>query len=251
MRAGRAGLLLLLLLLVSSLSAQEAPDVAAIDDPAVATVTALLLSERMLLQEAIERYVAMTRERPESAARLAQLQESLDEEIDKEAEALPDRLDQLVEIASRAGADLDRKLADELQTVRQIGEHVRRIRLLEQQLATLEGRTESGETGALSGTWDLVLLPIDQKGSCVLEQSGAVVSGTYRLQGGYSGSLQGTLVNRKLYLVRIDSRLGKIMEFEAFVSADGDILRGTWLNYELAGAEGSTGHWTATRRAAR
>jgi hypothetical protein len=78
-----------------------------------------------------------------------------------------------------------------------------------------------------------------------------VITGTYRLQGGYSGSLQGTLVNRKLYLVRIDSRLGKMMELEGFVGSDDNTLRGTWLNYELAGAEGSTGHWSATRRATR
>jgi hypothetical protein len=51
-----------------------------------------------------------------------------------------------------------------------------------------------------------------------------------------------------VYLVRIDTQLGKIMELEGFLSADGKQMRGTWLNYELAGAEGSTGHWSATRR---
>jgi len=91
-------------------------------------------------------------------------------------------------------------------------------------------------------------MPIEQRGSCVLRQTGAVVSGTYRLQGGYSGSLQGTLVNRQVYLVRIDSQLGKMMELEGFLSSDGKQIRGTWLNYELAGADGARGHWSATLR---
>jgi hypothetical protein len=226
-----------------------APDVSAIDDPAIAVVTALLVAERTLLAEALERYRALVRERPEPLGRLAQLRQELDAELAKESGAVVERLDQLVEVAGQAGATVGERVEAELETVRLIGGHVRRIALLERQLDALEGGRSEEEVGALSGTWDLVLLPLDQKGSCVLEQSGAVVSGTYRLQGGYSGSLQGTLVNRKVYLVRIDTQLGKIMELEGFASADGRTLSGTWLNYELAGAAGSTGHWTATRRA--
>jgi hypothetical protein len=79
---------------------------------------------------------------------------------------------------------------------------------------------------------------------------GTLVSGTYELDGGWSGSLQGTLVDRKVFLVRIDSKLGRMMELEGFLAAEGDRVRGTWLNYELAGGEGSTGHWSATKRAA-
>ncbi|HXV75742.1 MAG TPA: hypothetical protein VD788_05430, partial [Candidatus Polarisedimenticolaceae bacterium] len=61
-------------------------------------------------------------------------------------------------------------------------------------------------------------------------------------------SLQGTLVKRKVYLVRIDSELGKSMELEGFLSTDGSTIKGSWLNFELAGAEGSTGQWSATKR---
>ena len=59
---------------------------------------------------------------------------------------------------------------------------------------------------------------------------------------------KGGLVNRKVYLVRIDSKLGKSMELEGYLSADGKRIRGTWLNFELAGREGATGQWSATRR---
>lgn len=225
------------------------PDIAAIEDPAIATMTALLVVERTLLAEALERHHALALERPGALSRLAQLRTELDAELAKDAEANPERLDELAAVVGQAGADLDQRLAVELESVRRIAGHVRRVALLERQLDVLEGGRAAEETGVLSGTWDLVLLPLDQKGSCVLEQSGAVVTGTYRLQGGFSGSLQGTLVNRKVYLVRIDSRLGKIMELEGFASADGRTISGTWLNYELAGAAGSTGHWAATRRA--
>ena len=77
---------------------------------------------------------------------------------------------------------------------------------------------------------------------------GAVINGTYELEGGWTGSLQGTLVNRKIFLVRIDSKLGKSMELEGYLSSDGERSRGSWLNYELAGSEGATGQWTAERQ---
>ena len=38
------------------------------------------------------------------------------------------------------------------------------------------------------------------------------------------------------------------MEFEGYLSSDGGSIRGSWLSYELAGSEGSTGQWSATRR---
>ena len=40
------------------------------------------------------------------------------------------------------------------------------------------------------GTWELALMPIDHRGTARLVQSGALVSGTYELEGGWSGSLQ-------------------------------------------------------------
>jgi len=241
--------LLLVFTTAAPVVGQEDLELPQSDDPAVMTVTALLRTELRLLEEALERYRSLTRQRPDAVARLSRLHESIDTEVGKEVDAVPDRLDQLLEIAAQAGSDLDVRLRIEREAVARIRGHVRRITLLERELAELEGRREPESAGPLSGTWDLVLMPLDQKGSCVLQQNGAVVSGTYRLQGGYSGSFQGTLVNRKVYLVRIDSRLGKMMEFEGFLSADGDVIRGSWLNYELAGAEGSTGQWAATRRA--
>jgi hypothetical protein len=91
-------------------------------------------------------------------------------------------------------------------------------------------------------------MPLQHRGTFNLRQSGAIISGTYRLDGGWSGSLQGTLVNRKVYLVRIDSKLGKSMELEGVLSSDGETIRGTWLNYELGAGDGSSGQWAANKQ---
>ena len=53
---------------------------------------------------------------------------------------------------------------------------------------------------------------------------------------------------RKVFLVRIDSKLGRMMELEGFLSGEETVIRGTWLNYELAGGEGASGHWSARKR---
>ena len=63
-------------------------------------------------------------------------------------------------------------------------------------------------------------MPLEQHGLFVLRQAGTLVSGTYELDGGWTGSLQGTLVNRKVFLVRIDSKLGRMMELEGFLSGE-------------------------------
>ena len=100
----------------------------------------------------------------------------------------------------------------------------------------------------MTGVWDVVLLPKEQRGTFDLSQTGAIVTGTYRLSGGFSGSLRGTLVRTKLYLERIDSQLGRSMELEGRLSTDQQKILGTWLSYELADGYGSNGHWSATRR---
>jgi hypothetical protein len=123
---------------------------------------------------------------------------------------------------------------------------MRRIALLEDQIAQLEARAER-RTGPLHGTWSVTLLPTGQRGTFQLDQSGAVVAGTYQLEGGWSGSLQGTIVGRKVRLVRIDSKLGRSMEFEGYVSADGSRIRGTWSSYDVSDGATPSGQWSAVR----
>ena len=140
-----------------------------------------------------------------------------------------------------------RQIFDSQKTlVGRIIDRKRKLELMDEQLGDA-GRREAADSGPLTAAWRVVLMPREQNGVFNLTQTGTLVSGTYTLAGGWSGSLQGTLVNRKVYLVRIDSKLGRSMEFEGAISGDGGTISGTWLNYDLGGEGGAQGQWSATR----
>jgi hypothetical protein len=146
------------------------------------------------------------------------------------------------------GAEANRRLIFEAQQnlVSRIIDRKRKLDLMGEQMDDA-GSREEPDTGPLTGAWRVVLMPREQNGAFNLIQTGTLVSGTYTLAGGWSGSVQGTLVNRKVYLVRIDSKLGRSMELEGVLSGDGSTISGTWLNYDLGGEGGAQGQWSATR----
>lgn len=204
--------------------------------------------ERTMLEDARDRYDALARRMADLRGEIELVRGALGDAV-REREA-PDsrRLNQLAEQLERAEAERAGLLLSERLLLDRISQHLRRLELFEQEVEDLEARQEGAE-GLLSGSWDIVLMPTGQRGTVALQQAGALLSGTYELEGGWTGSLQGTLVNRKVFLVRIDSKLGKSMELEGFLSSDGTRIRGSWLNYELAGGDGATGQWTAQRQA--
>lgn len=211
---------------------------------AAEAVAATLEVERTLLAEDLVRHERLATARGRSLELLGELYDKLDAAVRQEAgteavESLLERIEQ-AERQRSDGLIRERVLIDRLR------ERQRRIALLQDSLADLEARVEEA-TGPLEGRWDVTLLPIKQQGSFTLHQSGTVVSGTYRLDGGWTGSIQGTLVNRKTHLVRIDSKLGRSMEFEGFLSGDGSRIRGTWLSYDLSGEGPPSGQWSAVR----
>jgi hypothetical protein len=212
-------------------------------------LTVVIEIERAMLEQSRARHEALTRRRGDLLEEIALLRGALDDAVGERASPDHRRIQQLAEQLERIESERAGLALTERLIVDRVAQHLERLVLFEEQLEALEAREERVE-GRLTGTWDLVLLPIEQRGTAVLDQSGALVSGTYQFEGGFNGSLQGTLVNRKVFLVRIDSRLGKSMELEGYLSSDGKRIRGSWLNYELAGGEGATGQWTAERRAA-
>lgn len=125
-----------------------------------------------------------------------------------------------------------------------------RLGLLAQRIATLEASIPS-QREAVTGVWDLTMLPGGEQGIFALFQSGTIVKGQYVLDGPFSGSLDGTLIDRKIMLHRIDSRLGRSMDFSGFLSADGEMIRGSWENYDLSDGQPRTGSWSARRRSPR
>ena len=217
------------------------------EDQAEAAVTVLLRTEKALLTEDLQDYRSLVTQRNQTTLRLTELASTLDGVVLDPGTTPKSRLRSLILRISRTQSDLS-ALNEQLgRLATSSRDRRRKIRLLEQQLAELAGREQEPQ-GILTGRWELVFRPLEQRGNCELEQNGTLVTGTYNLTGGLSGSFEGTLVQRKLVLERIDSRLGRIMSLEGYLSSDGQRISGTWLNYELAGGEGATGQWTATRR---
>jgi hypothetical protein len=216
---------------------------------AAEAVTSALTVERTMLEEDLLRHADASRRRSAADARLEQVRQSLEATLrDRQSAGAAERLERALVESDQAETERDGLYTAERALLERIRDGLRRIALLEQELDRLQGQRAQHQLGVLSGTWNLTLMPLEQRGSAILRQEGTLVNGTYQLEGGWSGSLQGTLVNLKVLLHRIDSRLGKSMELEGYLSSDGRVIRGTWLNYELAGGAGATGQWIAERR---
>jgi hypothetical protein len=99
---------------------------------------------------------------------------------------------------------------------------------------------------AVSGRWAVTLDPGSQRGVFRMSLDGAIVTGDYTLEGGYSGSLRGTLVNDRLRIERVDSRLGFTSVFYGRVARDAASITGTWEATTL-GEGASAGVWKAVR----
>ena len=129
----------------------------------------------------------------------------------------------------------------------QIAESRERIRIFQDRIAGLR-RAAPQEPESLSGTWDVTLLPSGDRGVFTLRQSGTLLSGEYQLDGGWKGSLQGTLVNNKIVLHRIDSRLGPSADLDGTVSIDLRSVKGIWQSRVLNDGSPSSGSWTGRKR---
>ncbi len=107
----------------------------------------------------------------------------------------------------------------------------------------------STDAGVLTGKWDLTVHP-GLSGTAYLVHQGTLVSGTYELSGGWTGSLRGTVVANKIRLERIDSQLGFAAIFygEVNLKADPDVIQGRWEATQLATGLPSAGGWRASRK---
>jgi len=248
MRSQRRMLLIAAAILLFA-PAQRAAEPEESQDAAVTALTSSLAVEQTLLEEDRTRYLDAASRRRAALARLQQLHEALDAAVQRDDPAAGEQIERLTSQLEQAEGQRTELRISERVLLDRILDRLRRVQLFEEQLARLRDR-EPPEAGLLTGTWDVVLLPHDQRGTFQLNQTGTIVTGTYRLSGGFSGSLQGTLVQNKLFLQRIDAQLGRSMELEGRLASDTNRIRGTWLSYELAEGQGASGQWSATRRAA-
>jgi hypothetical protein len=105
-----------------------------------------------------------------------------------------------------------------------------------------------GPDAPLTGTWQLAVEP-GQEGIAYIQQQGTLVTGTYALSGGFSGSFRGTFVAGKVRLERIDSQYGFAAIFYGRLVGRGRNarLQGNWEATQLASGLPSMGSWTARR----
>jgi hypothetical protein len=203
--------------------------------------------QRVLLAEDLERYERLAERRTDLAARLTRIYRTLDGALQNEEEGSLDRIETLTVQIGEMEGERTELLASQRLLVNSIRDRQRTVALIEEALSTMPNFPRK-VSGPLVGSWDVMLMPAQQGGTFILQQTGTLISGTYTLDGGWEGSLQGTLVNRKIYLVRIDSKKGRMMELEGYLAADGINIRGTWLSYEVLGGDGSRGQWSAEKR---
>jgi hypothetical protein len=101
----------------------------------------------------------------------------------------------------------------------------------------------------LSGRWTVTVEPGEQRGIFQMKLEGTLVSGDFTLEGGYSGSLRGTLISDRLRIERVDSRLGFSTVYFGRVARDGNSIAGTWESTALGGGAPGSGRWRAVREA--
>jgi hypothetical protein len=113
-------------------------------------------------------------------------------------------------------------------------------------IALLEGDTGPARAAdAVSGRWRVAIQPQNATATFDFRLDGTVVSGTYKIDGGTSGSFRGTFAAGNLRLLRIDAQGGTDGVWLGTV-ANGHIT-GTWTANELASGQPAQGDWTAVR----
>lgn len=138
----------------------------------------------------------------------------------------------------RAGEERRRAVASRLV------ERGRRIAFLSDEVT--RRRSGRSPTDPLTGRWEVVVNPGPRRGVYRLVLDGTLVSGDYGLDGGFRGSLRGTLVGERVTLQRIDAERGFDATFYGRVNAQQKRITGTWEATTLAPTTGPTaGTWVA------
>lgn len=122
-----------------------------------------------------------------------------------------------------------------------------KVEALQAEIQARQGEARAEDP--LTGRWRVAVEPGGLEGYFDLELNGTLVEGTYELSGGWTGSLKGTLVERKVRLERIDSQLGFAAVFYGwlFPQEEPPRLQGTWEGTQLGAGLPSSGTWVAQR----
>ncbi|HUO87207.1 MAG TPA: hypothetical protein VM617_07430 [Thermoanaerobaculia bacterium] len=218
--------------LAASAAAQGASDLA---------TRRLLELERRLLAEDLVALDAARAGAAEAAALLDELSESLAATAGGGSSTGLAGLEAALADAAQAQATASRRLDDALDG---IGERLRRVRLL---AAAVGVAGEGTVPDVLTGRWQVTISPGEVGGEFQLDQSGTLVAGSYRLDDGSRGSLEGTLASGLVRLRRIDLTSGFDSVFEARVEPAAGRLEGRWQATVLGRGGAGGGEWVAVR----
>ncbi len=214
---------------------------------AIYSLSVQLEIEQRRLDDALQRYHDHGQARDDRRARLSRAYEEIDAmvegRVESDAAQIAAREQDIVQLEEEASVQA--REGREIRTV--MREAHERIAILSDRIAGLR-KTLPSDTESLTGIWDVTYLPSGDKGAFTLRQSGTLLAGEYSFDGGWKGSLQGTFVNDKLLLHRIDSKLGRSSDLEGTLAPDGRTIRGTWNNYILSGGQPVTGSWVGRKR---
>jgi hypothetical protein len=199
-----------------------------------------------MINEAARQYRQVALERAAADQELVTAQDRLDREAVRAREVTASSLASLYRelLGARGRVEVVRQEGDtKLHELRRLlGERD----ALARRVTDLKNRLPLQEE-LLTGVWDVTWMPAGVQGTFYLDQSGTLVTGQYRLGAHGSGSLQGTFINGKLFLQRIDAERGRDAELEGVIDPDGSRIRGTWQAYELVQGGLPQGQWVAKR----
>lgn len=154
--------------------------------------------------------------------------------------------------------DLEDRISDAEGRVKILGDRGRSLRLRiaarRQRLAALGLRTDQllrmlpAATDSLTGVWDVRFIPTRENGVFTIFQNGTLLAGEYVLDGGWHGSLQGTVVGGKVFLERIDAVKGRFADLSGRIDSVGLGIRGTWRERDLTANRVTEGSFVASKR---
>lgn len=154
--------------------------------------------------------------------------------------------------------DLEDSISDAEGRVKILGDRGRALRLRiearRQRLAALGLRADQllrllpAATDSLTGVWDFRFIPTRESGVFTIFQNGTLLAGEYVLEGGWHGSLQGTVVGGKVFLERIDAVKGRFADLSGRIDSVGLGIRGTWRERDLTANRVTEGSFVASKR---
>lgn len=203
--------------------------------------------ERQLLADDLEAYGAARQSERRLAERARDLAAELDDRLAREEQALAD-LERLGQVLAEARTAWEAAGNRSHELLERIVDRLRRTALLEERLERAGGEEGARPPDPVSGRWFVRLAPQEESGFFRLELDGALISGSYELEGGARGSLKGTFLNRdRLRLERIDSESGLASTFEGKLDAAGGKMEGIWTTAQPGDGGPGGGTWSAVK----